>query len=432
MTKTRPETNQMTDEPRRPNNMDLYALTGSDDGTNPRSEPASADPANDNAATRHGFPARIGRQMMNLGLMSLRRDKPDTRQIRVTFPQLANYRVPLEVLFTAGLDVSYVTPPPITKRTLEIGSRYSPDYVCAPFKYNLGNYIEAIEAGANLLVQTGGVCRLGYYGELHEQILADLGYEAKFVNMARAQYSKPLTFYNEFKSVNPDMSVKKIAAILPLVLKMVECIDVAEDYIRRHIGFTKQTDRFDQLHEEFLESLRTVRTRKQLTQLFRSHMNELRRIPLDMPPRPLKVGIVGEYYTIMEPFSNHYIEKELAAMGIAVSRWMNLSNTLLQKNKKQVKEQIRDYAQYNMGATAMNTIDQALKFAKEGYDGIIHVKSFGCTPEMDAMPVLQNISSDYKIPILYFSFDSQTSETGIQTRLEAFYDMIMMRKEAKA
>ena len=85
-----------------------------------------------------------------------------------------------------------------------------------------------------------------------------------------------------------------------------------------------------------------------------------------------------------------------------------------------------------MGATAMNTIDQALKFAKEGYDGIIHVKSFGCTPEMDAMPVLQNISSDYKIPILYFSFDSQTSETGIQTRLEAFYDMIMMRKEAKA
>jgi len=49
---------------------------------------------------------------------------------------------------------------------------------------------------------------------------------------------------------------------------------------------------------------------------------------------------------------------------------------------------------------------------------------------MDAMPVLQNIGADYKIPILYFSFDSQTSGEGVKTRLEAFYDMIRMRKEA--
>ena len=82
-----------------------------------------------------------------------------------------------------------------------------------------------------------------------------------------------------------------------------------------------------------------------------------------------------------------------------------------------------------MGATSMYTIDKTLEFAKKKYDGVIHVKSSGCTPEIDAMPVLQNISSDHKIPILYFSFDTQTSDTGIQTRLEAFYDMIIMRKE---
>ena len=44
------------------------------------------------------------------------------------------------------------------------------------------------------------------------------------------------------------------------------------------------------------------------------------------------------------------------------------------------------------------------------------------------MPILQNISNDYRIPILNFSFDSQTSETGIKTRLEAFYDMVIARK----
>ena len=131
----------------------------------------------------------------------------------------------------------------------------------------------------------------------------------------------------------------------------------------------------------------------------------------------------------MEPYSNHHLEKELARKGMIIDRWLNISNTLLHYPKKKMKEHIKDYAKYPMGATSMATIDRALAYAKKGYDGIIHVKSFGCTPEIDAIPVLQNISHDYKIPILYLSFDTQTSDTGLSTRLEAFYDMIVMRKD---
>jgi len=46
------------------------------------------------------------------------------------------------------------------------------------------------------------------------------------------------------------------------------------------------------------------------------------------------------------------------------------------------------------------------------------------------MPIVAKVSEDYKIPVLYFSFDSQTSETGIKTRIEAFYDMLSMKKAA--
>lgn len=348
---------------------------------------------------------------------------------KVSFPQLGNYNVPLEILFTVGLEVEYIAPPPITKRTLELGSRHSPDFVCAPFKYMLGNFIETIEEGANTLVQTGGVCRLGYYGELDEQILKDLGYDVRFVNMARAHYSKPTSFYNEFKEINPNMSLKKVAKILPVVIKMVEYIDEIEDYIRKNIGFETKIGSFKNVHKDFLAELRTVRTKKELNNTYHKFLKRFKEIEVNKPKNPLRVGIVGEYYTIMEPFSNHYIEKELAQMGIVVDRWMNITNSLLHRPEKKAKERISKYAKYDMGATSMYTIDKALEFAKKGYDGIIHVKSSGCTPEIDAMSVLQNISEDYKIPILYFSFDSQTSDTGIQTRLEAFYDMIIMRKE---
>ena len=149
-----------------------------------------------------------------------------------------------------------------------------------------------------------------------------------------------------------------------------------------------------------------------------------------MPKHPIRVGVVGEFFTVMDPFSNHDIEYELAHMGVLVDRWMDMSNCMYHYRSRKMLPRIKEYAHYNMGATAMATIDAALHYAKSGFDGIIHVKSAGCTPEIDAIPALQNISADYHIPILYLSFDTQTSETGLNTRLEAFYDMISMRKQA--
>ncbi len=350
---------------------------------------------------------------------------------KVNFPHLGSYNVAIEHIITKGLDCEYVYAPPITKKTLELGAKYSPDFVCTPFKYNLGGYIEAIEKGANTLIQIGGTCRLSYYGELHEQILKDLGYDVKFINMANASFGNPLTFYDEFKKINPKINVKKVAQATMLAIKMVEVIDKVEDFIRMNVGFEVEDGSFEKLHQEFLEDLRDINDKKELSYIYKLYMRKLKKLEVNKPKNPLKVGIVGEYYTIMDEYSNHYMEKELAKRGIIVERWMNISNSVVHNTAKEVKQSIKNYAKYDMGATSMYTIKKAIDYAKDGCDGIIHVKSFGCTPEIDTMPVLQRISEDYKIPIIYFSFDTQTSDIGINTRLEAFYDMIMMRKGVK-
>lgn len=351
-------------------------------------------------------------------------------ETKVTFPHLGSYCVPLEVLFKEGVGVDYVIPPPITHRTLEIGSKYSPEYVCSPFKYNLGNYIESIEAGANTLIQVGGACRLQYYGELHEQILRDLGYEFEFINLSNSKLRKLRTLINPLLKVNPQFPIKKVARILPMVVEMAKYIDETEDFIRKNIGFEVNKGSFERLHKRMLDNFRKITTKKELAKRTAMYTKAFRELKVDKPANPLRVGVIGEYYTIMEPFSNHFIEKELALMGIVVDRWMNISHTTLTNPKKE-KEKKSKYTRYDMGATCRATIDRAEYWARKKYDGIIHVKSFGCTPETDAIPVLQNISEDYGIPILYFSFDSQTSETGIKTRLEAFNDMILMRKDHK-
>ena len=352
-------------------------------------------------------------------------------KVKVNFPRFGSYNVAVRHIITKGLGCDYVDSPPITKKTLEIGAKNSPDFVCTPFKYQLGGYIEAIEAGANTLIQVGGACRLNYYGELHEQILKDLGYDVKFVNMANADFAKPITFYEEFKKITPNLNIKKITSAVLLAVRMVKIIDKVEDFIRENVGFEVVDGSFNKLHQEFLEDLKEVNDKKELDLIYKLYMRKFKNIEINKPKNPLRVGIVGEYYTIMDEYSNHYMEKELAKKGIIIERWMNVSNTIFINTEKETKQSIKNYAKYDMGATSMYTIKKALDYAKDGFDGIIHVKSFGCTPEIDTMPVLQRISEDYKIPIIYFSFDTQTSDVGINTRIEAFYDMIMMRKDVK-
>lgn len=87
------------------------------------------------------------------------------------------------------------------------------------------------------------------------------------------------------------------------------------------------------------------------------------------------------------------------------------------------------YIDYQLGADGAETIAHTLEMIEQKYDGIIHIKPFGCSPEINAMPMLQNISKDYDIPIMYLTFDEQTTATGIKTRIEAFYDMLVMKKE---
>ena len=132
----------------------------------------------------------------------------------------------------------------------------------------------------------------------------------------------------------------------------------------------------------------------------------------------------------MDAFSNLELEQKLADMRVEVHRWMNVTNQFLRySGQKNMHVKIQDLCAYEMGPTATANIWWARTCAERGFDGLIHVKSAGCTPEIDVMPVLQNISRDYKIPVLYLTYDAQTSDVGLMTRLEAFYDMLDMRKK---
>lgn len=348
-------------------------------------------------------------------------------EIVACFPHMANYAYAFKYICEQGFGVKYLIPPPISKKTLELGSKHSPDYVCSPFKYSMGCYLEALDLGANCLMQIYGGCRLNYYGELNATILQDMGYKFEFFDMAAVNWRSRKSVFENFRKINPEMSIIKVGLAIPVTLKIFETLDKFDDFIRRNVGFEVNDGEFDGTYKEFLSKLAEISSGKELKILAKIYWRKLNEIKLNKPAKTIKVGFVGDYFTVQEPFSNYFMEKELAKFGMEVYREMNITCTVIHKKNKQKRKFAKKYAKYNLGATANCTVAEAIKFAKEGCAGIIQVKSFGCTPEIDAMPILQNVARDFNIPVLHFSFDSQTSETGVRTRLEAFYDMVEAR-----
>ncbi|HLV10278.1 MAG TPA: 2-hydroxyacyl-CoA dehydratase, partial [Halanaerobiales bacterium] len=68
---------------------------------------------------------------------------------------------------------------------------------------------------------------------------------------------------------------------------------------------------------------------------------------------------------------------------------------------------------------------------ERGFDGVIHLKPFGCLPELITQSILDKISLDLDIPILSLSIDEQTANANTITRVEAFLDMVRYKKDRR-
>lgn len=348
----------------------------------------------------------------------------------VSFPHLGDYYIPIKFLLSHLTQNKVIESPPITKKTIELGSKHSPDFVCVPFKYNLGNFIETLENGANILFQAGGGCRYGYYSEVQEKILKDLDYDFELLTIVDNNKISLNSIHKALKKIEPNVSKIKTAYYTLLSLLMIRYMDNIDEYIRLNIGFEVEKNSFNNLKKEMLESFAKCRGFISLTRLYHKYKKRFKKLKINKPENCLKIGIIGELYTSMEPYSSYFLETELAKMNIQVKRFTNASYLLYEKPLKEkfMLKKIKKYCKYTLGADGMDNVYRADYLIKKGYDGLIHIKPFGCTPEIGAMPIIRRVCEDNKMPIIFFSFDVETSETGIKTRLEAFYDMLKIKK----
>lgn len=182
---------------------------------------------------------------------------------KIAFPRFHHYDYATRYIAEQALGLCYIQLPPDTKVTVELGSKYSSDYACAPFKHTLGSLIEALETGADIVVETGGLCRLDYYGELQREILKELGY-----------------------------------------------------------------------HFELKEEIKNG---------YQKAKSEMNRLEIRIPERPIRIGVVGEYFTVMDAHANQHLQEKLSSLGASVYRYTSGTNCHFRAKETALRPKIREY-----------------------------------------------------------------------------------------
>ena len=356
----------------------------------------------------------------------------------VTFPHMGNAYIAMKsVLEDLGVDV--LVPPPCTKRTLELGAKHSPELACLPLKLNIGNYIESLERGAEVIVMAGGCgpCRFGYYAEVQREILQDLGYSFKMVVLERPQ-GNMRDFVKKLSMVTGGKSVMQVLASIKRATRVAVMMDELEKLCWQVRPRERVSGTVSRLMQEFHSKAYKARGSRQLSALIGEYKNKVSGVAVQEGSEVLRIGIVGEIYTVIEPYVNLSIAEKLGCLGAEVDKSITVSywviNHLIKEalhlyDKRELNEASYPYLRSFVGGHGQESVANTVLYKRKGYDGVIHLLPFTCMPEIVARSALPEVSRQYDIPVMTLVLDELTGEAGYMTRLEGFIDLIRRKKE---
>jgi len=361
--------------------------------------------------------------------------------MRVGIPHFGNVYIPVKGIARklGATDRDLIIPPPTSQRTLNLGVKYSPVEACLPYKLTLGNLIEACELGAEVLVQARGtgICRLGYYSRNQERILHDLGYNIRFTHFD-VSHHKIRSFLKLVKNMTNGASWPKIISASYFGLGKLFALDRIEKVVHKSRAVELEKGRANQVYREAIGAVDEATGGREVRGVTKKYIDKLNRLPKDPEADPVKVGIVGEIFVVLDPFANMDIEMELGKLGVEVRRTMSLSrwvkyslflNGLGIDEWKEVHKVAMPYLKRDVGGDGWESVGEKIIHAREGYDGVIHLAPFTCMPETVAQNIMPSTKED--IPVLAVPCDEQMAKPGMVTRLEAFVDLLRFRRKRR-
>ena len=280
-------------------------------------------------------------------------------------------------------------------------------------------------------------CRFGYYWPVQKLIFEDLGYDN--FTFIPIDYEHPLKIVRTLKNdlSNGRSYLQVLQAIRKTWLKN-RLTDSVDDHIFRYRALETERGRTDKVAEDLFWQIVNLDRAKEM----KGFMKKIPRIfekevEIEQDANPIKIGIIGEIYVVLEPSLNVDVHRRLNELGVIVKHQATLRrfidipiklNPFRDLPQDPSVRRAKPYLEYRVGGEAQESIGESIIMKEEGWDGMVHLYPFTCMPEIISRSILPQISREFDMPVLSLVVDEQTGEAGFQTRLEAFVDLLERKR----
>ncbi len=135
------------------------------------------------------------------------------------------------------------------------------------------------------------------------------------------------------------------------------------------------------------------------------------------------VALLGYPYAIYDPFISAGIYNKLLKLGVEVITFEQIPMRAMRRFSKVLPQNFFWYYSNQVCWAGLYLLEQ-----KNIVDGIIHITAFGCGPDAMVDKTLELEAKSAGLPFLSLTIDEHTGEGGVQTRLEAFVDMLWAKR----
>ena len=300
----------------------------------------------------------------------------------VAIPWMGKEYIELLAQSLTNLGIRVQLPPRTTDKTIQLGVRNTAEMICFPLKPTLGNFIEALDNGADtlLMYDSQGQCRLRHYWKIQEFTLRNMGYDFEMYNV---NYSNVLGVLKKLSGASYTKIVRELF--------------------------------------RFYSRVKEVDTSKEAWS--------------DNKPN---IGIIGEIFTCCDERINYGIEKKIYKLGAKPVNTVTLSSfisgSFLRKihyptRNRHYDKQAEKYLNGELGGHGRENLSHLLELVEHQIGGVIHLLPMSCMPETSIEPFVTAICREHNTPLLRIPIDENTAEANLETRLETFVELIKARGE---
>ncbi len=321
---------------------------------------------------------------------------------------LYHYYYPFWKTYFEELGMEVLVSPPTNKAIMDRGIKVSVPEICVPIKVYLGHVLELAEMGVDWI------------------------FVPRFVSIQKGQFfcpkfmGLPDMIRHSFPQLAPHLLIPSVESSTEDLATSMKQYRVVEEKLRISRNANRRAlKKAEKVWMAFRDwSLQGYEMPEAAAYAMGScPIPDREAAPLSQGEGDLTLGVLGYVYNLYDPVISLDILKRLRGMGVRIRTFEMIQDKVLLQYLK------------DMPKTMFWTFSDKLFAA--GYhfyqqpevDGLIHVTAFGCGPDSMLGKLLELDSVKFNKPFMTVRIDEHSGENHLQTRIEAFVDLLRRKKQ---